>query len=90
MYVFEILLIVLLSMLIAYTVFSLFRWTTRIEALENIEADTLFHLQRIASVVEELNMLLDIDEDPEDMLGWQRKVLRQYIDEYRDECTPMV
>ena len=90
MYVFEILLIVLLSMLITYTLFSLFRWTARIETLENIEADTLFHLKRIASVVEELNHLSDIDEDPEDMLGWQRKVLRQYIDEYRDECTPMV
>lgn len=90
MYVFEILLIVLLSMLIAYTVFSLFRWTARIETLENIEADTLFHLKRIASVVEELDFLSDISEDPEDMLGWQRKVLRQYIDEYRDECTPMV
>lgn len=90
MYVFEILLVVVLSMLIAYTLFSLFRWTTRIETLENIEADTLFHLQRIASVVEELDILLDINEDPEDMLGWQRKVLRQYIDEYRVECTPMV
>ena len=90
MYVFEILLIVLLSMLITYTLFSLFRWTARIETLENIEADTLFHLKRIASVVEELDRLLDINEDPEDMLGWQRKVLRQYIDEYRDECTPMV
>ena len=90
MYVFEILLVVVLSMLIAYTLFSLFRWTTRIELLECIEADTLFHLQRIASVVEELNILLDINEDPEDMLGWQRKVLRQYIDEYRDECPPMV
>ena len=90
MYVFEILLVVVLSMLIAYTLFSLFRWTTRIEILENIEADTLFHLQRIASVVEELNILLDINEDPEDMLGWQREVLRQYIDEYRVECPPIV
>ena len=89
MYVFEILLIVLLSMLIAYTVFSLFRWNTRIETLENIEADTLFHLQRIASVVEYLNILADVNGDPED-IEWQREVLRRYIDEYRDECTPMV
>ena len=89
MYVFEILLIVILSMLIAYTLFSLFRWTTRIEILENVEADTLYHLQRIASIVEKLNLLLDTNGDPKDIESIQ-EVLRRYIDEYRVECAPMV
>ena len=89
MYVFEVLLVVLLSMLIAYTLFSLFRWTTRIEILENVEADTLYHLQRITSVVEKLNLLLDTNGDSKDIESTQ-EVLRRYIDEYRVECAPMV
>ena len=89
MYVFEILLIVILSMLIAYTLFSLFRWTTRIEILENVEADTLYYLQRIASIVEKLNLLLDTNGDPKD-IELTQEVLRHYIDEYRYECAPMV
>lgn len=89
MYVFEVLLVVLLSMLIAYTLFSLFRWTTRIEILENVEADTLYHLQRITSIVEKLNLLLDTNGDPKD-IELTQEVLRRYIDEYRVECAPMV